>query len=509
MTKGLYMVRRTRAAAVFACAALLFLALSGAVAAAAPAHVPHAGPLNQAFVDSLHDPLAGVLGRRPAPITVKIAPAARARLSARAAAALPSRYDLRPLGRLSPIRDQRTLGTCWAFSNLAAVESRLLPAQKWDFSEDNMITRSGYGPFPAPYDAYSWGGWDYMAVAYLTRWAGPVNEKDDPYPKSSDPSAAAPKVNAVRKHVQGAVMLPGRTGVLDNDLIKQMVVQYGALSVGMFYENSYDTFRRFVGERAPSYYCDRAAGETSYSGTEVTENHGVDIVGWDDAFPTTRFSARGSGQPPGDGAFLVRNSWGASYGDRGYFWVSYYDRGFAFGPCTSYSRVDGVTSYRRNYQYDTLGWTRSLGYTDVADPSVAWGANRFTAKASERIVAVGFYAPVASTRYQVWAGPSLESLSLRGEGALSLPGFATVDLGTPLAVTKGKRFVVAIRVVAPGSTQPIAIEAGSTSDAWLSHAVARAGQSFMRYGDADEWLDLAMDTENPGANVCLKAYARR
>jgi len=259
---------------------------------------------------------------------------------------------------------------------------------------------------------------------------------------------------------------------------------------------------------SPSYYCDVAAGET-YKGIEVGENHGVDIVGWDDAYPAAEFTATASSQPPGDGAFLARNSWGTSYADGGYVWVSYYDRSFAFGPCTSYSRVDDVTSYLRNYQYDTLGWTDSLGYKDVADASIAWGANRFTAKASERIVAVGFYAPVAATGFQVWAGPTLTSLTLRGEGTVKLPGYTTTDLVTPLAVTKGKRFVVAVRLVTPGSAQPMAVEAPSTGDSYLNHAVARTGQSFMRYSDTDKWVDLSEDTDNPNANVCLKAYARK
>jgi C1A family cysteine protease len=492
------MTARTRWAVVLVAAVLLCL-VPGAGAASAQSRLPQVGPLNPAFVESLHDPLAGVVGRRPAPVAVKIGEAARTRLNARAAATLPSSYDLRPQGRLTPVRDQRDLGTCWAFANLAAVESRLLPRETTDYSEDNMVLRSGYGPFPG--GPYGWGGWDFMAVAYLTRWAGPVAEKDDRY---GDGKAGAGRV---RKHVQGAVMLPGRKDAMDDDLIKQLVMQNGALSAGMYYESSYDSFKRSTGERTPSYYCDKAAGETSFSGYEVSENHGVNIVGWDDSYPAADFTAKGSGPPPGDGAFLVRNSWGRSYGDGGYFWISYYDRAFAFGPLTSYTEVEGVGNYRRVYQHDPLGWTRSMGYTDVADSSVAWGANRFVAKASERIAAAGFYAPVSGTGYQVWAGPSLSRLTLRATGTQALPGYLTVDFQTPLAVGKGRSFVVAVRLVTPGSAQPIAVE--RPVESWESHAVAKAGQSFMRYGDTDEWVDLAQDTQNTRTNVCLKAYARK
>ena len=43
-----------------------------------------------------------------------------------------------------------------------------------DLSEDNLIGRDGYGPFPLGYDRYSYGGYDFMAVAYFARWAGPL-----------------------------------------------------------------------------------------------------------------------------------------------------------------------------------------------------------------------------------------------------------------------------------------------------------------------------------------------
>jgi len=478
-------------------AALSFVAAlswpAGASAAGQPLR-PQPAPLSQAFVEALHDPLAGAFGKLPNPVEVHLGAAAEARA---ARLSLPPAYDLRAQHRLSVIKDQGYDGTCWAFANLAALESRLLPGQRRNFSEDNLVTRSGYGPFPG--GPYVSGGWDFMAVAYLTRWAGPVNEGDDRYH-----TPTPPKISTARKHVQGVIMLPGRTGALDNDLLKQMVVQNGALSVGMFYSHAFDSFDGSDPATA-AYYCDVAAGE-EYDGLGVGENHGVCIVGWDDTFAKGRFTAAGAAAPPsGDGAFLVRNSWGRDYGDHGYFWVSYYDRSFAFGDCTSYSRVDGTGTYTRNYQYDKLGWTASWGYPEAPDPSVAWAANRFTAKASEHIVAAGFYAPVSGTAYEVWAGPSLRSLTSRRSGTVALPGFATVGLDTPLTVRAGRKFVIAVRLVAPGETHPIAVE--RPMERWESRAAAEAGQSYMRYGDGDAWFDLANDALNPDTNVCLKAYA--
>ena len=61
-----------------------------------------------------------------------------------------------------------------------------------------------------------------------------------------------------------------------------------------------------------------------YTGTG-DPNHDVVIVGWDDDYAASNFSPRRAG----NGAFIVRNSWGSGWGASGYFYVSYYDTRFA------------------------------------------------------------------------------------------------------------------------------------------------------------------------------------
>jgi C1A family cysteine protease len=495
----------------------LLIALAAAVCVfAAPASAAGAatnanpqlklGDLNPAFVAALQDPgAASDLDRLPSPIEVEVSAAVEARAARRA---FPGAYSLVAEELVTtPVRDQGHYGTCWAFSNVAALESAIIRAggKALDLSEDNLVARSGF--WTTPHRRYHWGGYDFMAVAYFARWAGPLFEKTDPYPPASIHEGHPGR--PVQRHVQGVVMIPGRSSHLDNDLIKQLVMDNGALSVGMYYDWPNENLS--LNTSTAAYY-------SPVKSTQ--ENHGVAIVGWDDAYPAESFLSR----PSGDGAFLVRNSWGAKWPTAqagGYFWVSYYDTGFArdlnlgtWGGCTSYATVEGVLNYSRNYGHDKLGVTRSIGYeSGDGTPLPIWAANRFTAASVRPIVAAGFYTLSSGTPYEIWAGRSFKTLKRYAKGTANLPGYHTVKFSQPLGVSKGKKFVVAIKLTSPDGTKPLAVErrhAYRSSDGKtvvIAPATAKAGQSYV---GAKRWrlVDLTKQQGMATANVCLKAFAR-
>ena len=391
--------------------------------------------------------------------------------------ALPSSYDLRALGRLTPVRDQGILGTGWAFATFASMESCLLPGETRDFSEDHIVLTSGFDSGGDPYGA---GGNVAKATAYLTRWGGPVDEAADAYGDSSTPPGLT-----VQKHVQDVLYIPGGSSGADTASIKDAVMTYGALHTAICWESA-------------SYLPAQKSFFDSDSGSQT--NHAVAIVGWDDTFAASRFAST----PAGNGAWLVRNSWGPGWGDGGYFWVSYYDAHCGRSNVLNAAFLGVATrDYDEVYSYDPLGWVYSIGYAF----ETAWAANVFTATRGQAISAVGFFAPVPGTTYAVYVGgvnadgtPGV--LTAKGSGTISTPGFRTIEFSSAHWVPRGSRFAVAVRLTTPGLDYPIACEAAVTD--YSSAAQASLGESFLRGAAGEPWGDLT--SFDPTANVCLKAY---
>ena len=473
-------VRRERSVFSLVLLAALLVLVLGAPLALAGAPVGRAAPLSPEFLawralvraqkgHALSSSARPALGLVPSPLdTSELAGAV---ISPRAVS-YPSSYDLRTLDRVSLVKNQLPYGTCWAFSGIAALESRLLPGDRLDLSEDNLTLGAG---FDTEKGAYDQGGNFGMSTAYFARWSGPVLETDDPYGDGFSPQGLA----AVR-HVQEILYVPGGTTGTDNDNIKYALTQYGGVEAAVRWDDK-------------SY--DAAAASYNYAGTEPV-NHAVTICGWDDAYPASAFRST----PLADGAWLVRNSWGTAWGQGGYFWMSYYDRycGSAVERHAVFGAVESATNYTEMYSYDPLGEVDTYGYSQ----DKVWGANVFTARADQSIVALGFYTPVPASGYTLYAGTSLDTLRPLGSGTLAIPGFHTVKLTSALHVTDGDPFAVAIRLVAPGAEFPLSVE--YQLPGYSSQATAAPGQSFTRM-DNGPWRDLT--DWNGSANVCLKAYA--
>ena len=450
---------------------LASLVLALAVGMPAGAQAVLEAPVNPDFQrDATRALTGGAPGYRPSPVDWSHLRGGR--LAVRAV--LPAAYDLRAQGRVTAVRNQASSGSCWAFGALASMESCLLPGEITDFSENNLKNTHGFDPHPN-----TGGGNRDMASAYLARWNGPVNEADDPY----NPSSTTSPTLAARRHMQQVIYLPDRTGPTDNDAIKQAVMTYGAVMT-LYYANN-------------TYFKPETNGY--YNPYTTSVNHAVAIVGWDDHYSASNFTVT----PPGNGAFIVKNSWGADWGDGGYFYMSYYEPTVLQN--TVYYNAESASNYSRCYQYDTLGMVSSMGYGN----NTGWLANVFTAAGSDLISAVSTYAQKPGTTYQVsiylepTSGPAGGTPAATQSGTFTDAGYHTVILTSPVQVEPGARFSVVMRLTTPGYNYPIPVERPFTG--YTSAAVAASGQSYIS-ASGTSWTDLAQSTAN--ANVCLKAFAQ-
>ena len=414
------------------------------------------------------------------------------------AAALPSSWDSREHGWVTPVKDQSPWGTCWTFASYATLETQLLKSGRggWDFSEKNLASLNGF-------DIYFDDGGNYdMAAAYLLRWGGAVMETNDEYRTSEESWSAHPSVPLNPAiHVQNVVWVPGRQGAADNDDLKAAIMEYGAVAVSYCHED----------------YCCTSAGAYynniyTNSATECYDNHAVTVVGWDDAYPRTKF--RSNRRPPGDGAWLVKNSWGTEYGDGGYLHVSYYDMTFAmyyagnvFVPATE------EEDYTAVYGYDRLGY---VGYDD--DARYTLEAAVFTSAWNEEVAAVGLYVMGVPSSFTVSLYTNVTrggsspieggALASSTSGTVDRGGYVTIPLPSPVPLADRSNFAV----VYAQNGSPVC-HAISFSYPEYSSCNPQAGNTYLGYpyrswrNTYTNWMDLAMHPDGPTI-ACLKAYTR-
>lgn len=200
-----------------------------------------------------------------------------------------SKFDWRTLNKVTPVRNQDGCGSCWDFAALGAYEGSFAIRNNSliDASEQEVLSCSGAGSCG--------GGWWMGVFNYLIQ-TGTSSEQSDPY-TSSDTPCPPNLPNGFRAVAWGFV--DPSAGIPSVPAMKQALCEHGPLAVAVYVSPAFQAY---------------TGGVFNEHDTSHDINHGVTLIGWDDS----------------KSAWLIKNSWGAGWGEtggmgteHGYMWIAY------------------------------------------------------------------------------------------------------------------------------------------------------------------------------------------
>jgi predicted secreted protein len=214
--------------------------------------------------------------------------------------AVPSRFNLCDPGdgsysKCTPIKNQGNCGGCWAFATAGVFENLLYfanPSVTPDLSEQYLIScnKEGYSCAMGGLSAFGYYVNKYKSPPETA--AGAVYEADFPF-KGKDGSCGS---SAHTHHETLSGFSRITRGLATVSAIKNALMTNGPVWTSVCADDAFSNYRY--------------SGQSSiYRGKCSSINHAVILVGWDDN--------------NGDGYWLLRNSWGTRWGDKGYMRIAY------------------------------------------------------------------------------------------------------------------------------------------------------------------------------------------
>ncbi len=372
---------------------------------------------------------------------------------------------MRNTGRISAVKTQPD-GGCWATATMASVESlfRTFGYGDYDLSAMNLKLFHGFD------STRSTNGNHYMATAYFSRGSGPVIRS----PETDSLQTATPVA-----YITDARFLPD-----DPELIKNVIMEFGAVYSMMHFVRSETDSVTTV------YYTDKEK-----------INHAVNLVGWNDTMVTKT----------GCGAWITQNTLGIKFGDSGFFYIPYGDPNILKYNAI-WNRWIPHDPESIIYFYDTLGSYSSYGYND----SLIYALVKYTAGSDCRITKIGTSINHPNTRIftEIYRGFDKSTGALSGklsvipEKNCRYPGYYTFDLKEPVSLKMGEEFHILMRYIAPVESMPMPVEKYIEG---YSDPVLTAGKCYINH-DISRWPEAWYET---GANseydflrfnLCIKAY---
>lgn len=227
---------------------------------------------------------------------------------------------------------------------------------------------------------------------------------------------------------------------------------------------------------------------------DISADHAILVVGYDDDYDFSKDPGIKI-PPPGNGAWIVKNSWGTSSGsgDAGYYYISYYDKTSQFSSATVIE--PDIARY-------TITDTRTplfMGQTlTLTDPTFA---STYKPTENQFLKAVSFLTNSDGASYTIEIvknskDPSAKAIysqtgTFSGDNAMS--GYHTVDLNKFVLLPKGEDYL--IRLIVKGNTGKESLNVVYLStDTPTSNLVFANNKSYYKYDG--QWADANKENQS-------------
>ena len=439
----------------------------------------------------------------------------------------PEKFDLRDKGVVTPVKFQNPWGTCWGFAAIAAAETSILSSMGKTYEEtgldlsEHQLTyfastylndgSSQDGEGMHMYEEYEGsqelniGRLMFAATSVFSTGIGVVNESLIPYRGKN--SIALPMIisNLCYSDADDWTLPDEYKFLQSYELINSDILPAPAV-----YETDDDGTRTYLGYNqtatddmkkqllegkaisiaymADQYSPDQLGTDTPPLYMNVEDNkwtqytydedtgvsHGVTIVGWDDTIKKEDFLDHSAEewnltgdpyQPAGDGAWIVKNSWGAAteefpnkytWGikneegkETGYFYLSYYDKSLCYPETFDFDTTENEKAGYIIDQYDYMQASETSGWVDTREMAMA---NVFTAEVDEVLRAVSCETNNEDTlvKFEVYllddesTAPDDGELVAVEEAEFEYAGYHRVNVSEPVHIKKGQRYSVVV-----------------------------------------------------------------
>ena len=205
--------------------------------------------------------------------------------------AAPDAWDWREKGYVSPVKDQGSCGSCWAFSTVGNLEGLYYKEKQ------TMVTLSEQMLVDCDtYDSGCNGGLMENTFTWLKENGGIMTDTDYPY-KGRKGTCQSDETKYVDMQITGYTKLGSGSSTwdpVDEDEIKEFLYETGPLAVALN-ANPLQTYSSGI--------LDKTSSQCPTSGM----NHAVTMVGY------------GHDDSQDKDYWIVKNSWGKNWGEDGYF----------------------------------------------------------------------------------------------------------------------------------------------------------------------------------------------